>query len=177
MPKGVKITLALLTLASIILLCTTIIFYLSKENEKEKKVFLQKSLDETVSAKQDLENRLKEVEIMNAELKAAIKSHEEKMNTLSQDLEKERAANVESSAKIQERESEIERLKLRIEDEKEEKEDLIKRFERLTEDYLNMKFQLDNLLRVKEELEKKARELAEREDVSLGKIVIKQPVK
>jgi hypothetical protein len=37
-----------------------------------------------------------------------------------------------------------------------------------------MKFQLENLMKTKEELEKKAKEIAEKEGVSLGTVVIKR---
>ncbi len=174
MPKNLKVILIISSALSIVLLCTTVSFYILKENEKEKKIAIQKSLDETKAAKQSLENRLKDIEITNAELKTSIKSQEEKISMLSQTIEGEKLANKGYLANIQERDSDIEKLKAKIEEEKAEKEALLNQLEKLNENYLNMKFHLENLIKTKEELEKKAKELAEKEGISLGAIVIKQ---
>ena len=42
-------------------------------------------------------------------------------------------------------------------------------------DQVRFKFQLDGLIKTKEELEKRAKDLAEKEGVSLGTIVVNQP--
>ena len=174
MPKYIKTALILLSGAAIILLCSTIALYFVKENEREKKVAVQKTLGESLAAKQNLEERLREIELANAEMKANIASQEEKVGALSRSLEEEKAVSAGNLAKIQEKGAEIEKLKSRLEEERAEKEGLLSRLEKLNEEYLNLKFQLQNLLKTREELEEKAKELVEKEGVSLGTIVIKQ---
>lgn len=175
--KDVKILLISLSIICIILLGSAVVLYSMKEGEKTQKLSFQKHLNEVTTMKQALDDKLKETEIANAELKVNIKSLEDKINTLSQQLEKEKAANTDVTAKLQAKEFDLQGLKSNVENAKAEKEGLSKRLEKLNEDYLNMKFQLGNLIKTKEELEKKVKEFAEKESVSLGTIVIKQPAK
>jgi len=93
---------------------------------------------------------------------------------LLKDLEEEKKTNGVNVAKIREEESEIQRLKAKIEEVKAEKQGVMTDLEKLNERHLSMKFQLENLLKTKEELENSAKELAEKEGVSLGTVVIKQ---
>jgi len=169
-----KVVLISLSVAAGILLITTIAFYVIKENQKEKIGTLQKHLDETTAAKQNLEVKLKDVEIANAEMKSAVAAKDEKIDMLNKYLEEQKTLNGKAISKLQERDFEIRSLKAKIEEEKAEKEELIKRSDKLHENYLNIKFQLANLIKTKEEMERKARELADKEGVSLGTVVIKQ---
>lgn len=169
-----KLLIISLSIIGIILLCATITLFVSKESEKDKRIATQKHLDEVIVAERNLEAKLKDAEIMNVEMKTNIKSQDEKIATLLKSLDEVKTANADLTAKIQEREVEAQNLKSKLEEERIEKEDLLKRHEKLNEDYLNLKFQLENLLKMKEELEKKVKELAEKESVSLGTVVIKQ---
>jgi len=175
--KDAKIPLIILSLICIILLGSTAALYSMKEGEKTQKLSFQKYFNEATAMKQALEGKLKETEITNAELKVNIKSLEDKIDALSQQLEKENTVNIDIAAKLQAKELDIQGLKSNVESAKAEKEDQSKRLEKLNEDYLNMKFQLENMIKTKEELERKVKEFAEKENVSLGTIVIKQPAK
>ncbi len=175
--KDVKIPLISLSIVCIILLSSAAVLYSMKESEKTQKLSFQKGLNEATTIKQALEDKLKETEIANAESRVTIKSLEDKISMLSQFLEDEKAANIDVTAKLQAKELDIQGLKLNVENVRAEKEDLSRRLGKLNEDYLNMKFQLGNMAKMKEELEKKVKEFAEKESVSLGTIVIKQPAK
>ena len=76
--------------------------------------------------------------------------------------------------KLQEHEDEIRALRSKLENEEAEKESLLKKVEKANEDYLSIKVQLENTLKTKEEMEQKAKELVEKEGVSLGTIVVDQ---
>ena len=158
----------------ILLLLTTIFLYMMKENERDKGISLQKQVEELTIKGQSFEAKLKETEIANAQMATSIKFQEDKINILAKDLEDEKAANGKSTAKIQEKESEIQNLKAKIEEVKAEKRGIAKDLEKLYEHHLKMEFQLENVLKTKEELENRAREVAEKEGVSLGTVVIKQ---
>ncbi|MFA5146419.1 MAG: hypothetical protein WC515_03450 [Candidatus Omnitrophota bacterium] len=174
MNRDIKLLVIFLSVTSVILLYTTIVLFVLKENERDRKVMLQKRFDEVSMAKAEVESALKELEMANIEMKTNIKAQDEKIGILAQNLEEAKKALARALIKTDEREFEIQNLKRKLEEERAEKEDLLKRLEKVNEDYMNMKFQLDNLLRTKEELEKRAREITEKEGVSLGTIVIKQ---
>ena len=65
-------------------------------------------------------------------------------------------------------------MKMSLENERAEKDSILKKIEKTNEENINLKAQLDNLLKTKEEIDKKAKELIEREGVSLGTIVVDQ---
>ncbi len=174
MIKEGKILSAISFITIILLLFTIIFLYVTKANERDKGVGLQKQVEELTIKGQNFEARLKETEIANAQMASSIKFQEEKINILAKELEDEKAANGKSIAKIQEKESEIQNLKARIEEAKAEKRGIARDLEKLYDHHLKMEFQLENVLKTKEELENRAREVAEKEGVSLGTVVIKQ---
>ena len=156
------------------LLFATVSLYMVKESEKDKRINLQKQVEELLSKEQDLDAKIKDMELANAQMAANTKFQEEKISMISKYLEDERAANSKNLAKMQEKEFEIQSLKAKIEEAKTDKESAASNLEKLNENYLNMKFQLENLLKTKEELEKKAKDVAEKEGISLGTVVIKR---
>lgn len=162
-------------IAIILLLFATVFLYIMKENERDKRIGLQRQIDELIMKEQGFEAKLKETEIANAQMAASIKFQEEKISMLVKSLEDEKEARSKNLANIHGKEIETQNLKAKIEDIKAEKEVALKSLEKLNEEYLNMKFYMENLIKTKEELEKKAKNLAEKEGVSLGTVVIKQP--
>ncbi len=158
----------------ILLLFTTVFLYITKESEREKRMGLQKQVEELTIKGQNFEAKLKETEIANAQMAASIKFQEEKINMLAKGLEDEKEARGKNLANIQAKEIEAQNLKAKIEEIRAEKEDVMKSLEKLNEEYLNMKFHLENLIKTKEELETKAKELSEKEGISLGTVIVKQ---
>ena len=174
MNKETRAYIIFLAIAYLLLCYSSVTLFILKESEKDRRISVQKRLDETTAAKQELETKLKEAEAVNTETRSNIKFQEDKINLLAQRLEEEKATSARSSSKLQEKEIQVQNLKVRIEEEQTEKADMLKRLEKLTQDSLAMKVQLEYMMKTKEELEKKAKELADREDVSLGTIVINQ---
>jgi mannitol-specific phosphotransferase system IIBC component len=174
MIKEDRVLFAVLSAMIILLLFAAIFLYGTKESEKEKRVGLQKQVEELTVKGQIFESKLKETEIANARMAASIKFQEEKINMLAMGLEEEKEANGKNLASIQIKEIEAQNLKAKIEEIRAEKEDVMKSLEKLNEEYLNMKFHLENLIKTKEELETRAKELSEKEGVSLGTVIVKQ---
>jgi chromosome segregation ATPase len=174
MVKEGKILSAISFIVIILLLFTTIFLYITKESEKDKRISLQKQVEELTIKGQNFEAKLKETEIANAQMAASIKFQEEKINMLAKGLEEEKEARSRSLASIQAKEIEAQNLKSKIEEIRAEKEGVMKGLEKLNEEYLNMKFHLENLIKTKEELEIKAKELSEKEGISLGTVIVKQ---
>jgi len=174
MIKEGKALSAISFITIILLLFTAIFLYITKESEKDKRMGLQKQVEELTIKEQVFEAKLKETEIANVQMAASIKFQEEKISMLAKGLEDEKEARGKNLASIQAKETEVQILKAKIEDIKAEKEDLLKRLEKFNEEYLNMKFHLENLIKTKEELEIKAKELSEKEGISLGTVIVKQ---
>jgi chromosome segregation ATPase len=174
MNKETRAYIIFLAIAYLLLCYSSVSLFILKENEKDKRISVQKRLDEITAAKSELETKLKEAEAVNAEVRANIKFQEDKIALFTQRLEEERSTNARNGSKLQEKDIQIQNLKVRIEEERAEKSDMLKRLEKLSEDSLAMKVQLEYMMKTKEELEKKAKEMADRQDVSLGTIVISQ---
>lgn len=174
MNKDNKIFLIALSITTVILLYSTIVLFVIKESEKDKRIALQKRLDEVIVAKQDVETRMREMELLSVEIRSDLKLQREKVSMLTERLEEEKKLCAKYSGQLQQREFEMQSLKTKLQEEEAEKESLLKRLEKMNEEYLGLKFQLENLMKTKEEMEAKARELADKEGVSLGTIVINQ---
>jgi chromosome segregation ATPase len=112
--------------------------------------------------------------MLTVELKATLAAQEEPITTMTARLDEERRENNTALIKLQGRENEIRAMKSRLENERVEKESLLKKIEMANEDCLNMKLQLENMVKTKEEMDRKAKELIEKEGVSLGTIVVDQ---
>ncbi|MFA5084885.1 MAG: hypothetical protein WC482_00795 [Candidatus Omnitrophota bacterium] len=174
MIKEGRVLSAISLLVIILLLFAAIFLYVTKEGERNKRISLQKQIEELTIKGQNFEVKLKEAEIANIQMAASIKFQEEKINLLTKGLEDEKEARGRNLAKIQEKEIEIQNLRAKMEEIKIEKRGIARDLEKLYEHHLNMEFQFENLIKTKEELEKKAKELAEKDGVSLGTVVIKQ---
>lgn len=174
MGKDSRVYLIFLAIAYLLLIYSSVSLFIMKEAEKDKRVTLQKRHDDLTTVKQELETKLKEIESANAEIKANVRFQEDKIAMLTQRLEEERSQNARSFTRFQEKEIQIQNLKVRIDEEKAEKAGLIRQLEKMNADYLAMKVQLEYMIKSKEEVEKKAKEMAEKQDVSLGTIVITQ---
>lgn len=157
-----------------LLLFTVGMLYMIKESERDKRINLQRQLDSLTVEKQGLESKLKEMEIASAQAESTIKFQEEKIGMLSKSLDEEKGSNGKNLTKLQEREFEIKSLKTKIEEVKADKQAALKDLEKLYEHHLKLEVELENLTKTKEDLEKKAKEIAEKEGVSLGTVVIKQ---
>ncbi len=174
MIKEGKALSAISFITIILLLFTAIFLYITKESERDKRIGLQKQVEELTIKGQSFEAKLKETEIANAQMAASIKFQEEKINMLAKGLEDEKEARGKNLANIQAKEIEAQNLKAKVEEVRAQKEDVVKSLEKLNEEYLNMKFHLENLIKTKEELETKAKELSEKEGISLGTVIVKQ---
>ena len=174
MNKDDKIFLIASFMVIILLLFAVVSLYMAKENEKEKRTNLQRQVDGLSIEKQNLEAKVRDLELTGIQTASSIRFQEEKISALAKDLEDEKAVVAKNITALQAKEFEIQSLKTRIEEIKAEKLDMQKNAEKLNEDYLNIRFQLENLIKTKKELEKKARAIAEKEGVSLGTVVIKR---
>ena len=169
-----KIVVIALSVVCFILLYSTIAFYVMEETEKGKKNGLQKKFNEITLVKEDLETKLKDIETMNVELKTRLKSQEDTISSMTERIEIQKKENMQNIFKLQARGNDIRGMRAKIENERIEKESLLKKIEKANEEAVNLKLQLDNLTKTGQEADKNAKDIAEKEGVSLGTIVIDQ---
>jgi len=169
---GNRIVLIALTVACFILLYSTVAFYVMEESEKGKRHALQKKVDEITVLRQDLEAELKETETLAIELRARLTTQEDTISNMTKALDEERHANNTNLFKLKERENEIRAMRAKIDNEKAEKDNLLKKLEAANEECLGIKAQLENDLKSKAEEDVKAKEISEREGLSLGTVVV-----
>lgn len=177
MHKNMKILLISFSVISVILSGCVVTLYSMKESEKTKKLSFQKRLNEVTVVKEDLEKKITDAENINTELKDNIKSLEDKISTLSKQLDEGKIVITKTTARLRKKEFDIKDLNSNIETAKAEKEDMLKQLAKFNDDYLSMKSLSENLAKTKEDLEKKVKELTENNNVALGTIIIKQPSK
>ncbi len=163
-----------LAITSVVLLGAVVVTYVRGQAEKERRIVIQKNFNDISTAKQELEGRMKDAEILNAQMKEKIADREGKIQMLLRQVDDEKAVGAKAGLLLQEKESELCVLRSKLEEDKAEKKELIERFNKLSEDYVVLKSYLKYTIKTKEELERKAKELSEKEDVSLGTIVIQQ---
>jgi hypothetical protein len=177
MNKESRLTLIILSMLAVIFFVSTLSLYATKEGESRKKAEALKNLDAMAALKQDLDLKLNDALNQNNELKGVTKSYEDKIGELSRQFESQKNESLRSSKMLQDKELEVQSLKTKLDAERDEKDDLAKRLEKLYEEYVDIKQHLKNMLKTHAEMEKRAKELVEKEGISLGTIVIKGPSK
>lgn len=175
--REIKNPLIILAVISGILFCSVLLLYNMKETEKEKRLNVQRNLDEVITAKKEIETKLQDTEVENSGIKAMLKQAEEKVIVLSTDLDNEKASVATAAAVLKEKDAEITTLKTKLTESNAEREKLLEDMQRLNEEQIRLKFYLENIMKTKEEMEKKAQEIADKQGVSLGTIVINQKAK
>lgn len=167
-----KAVVIALSLACFILVCSTVAFYAMEEGERVKKLTVQKKFDDTLAAKQDLEQKLSAAEIGAVELKGRLKTQEDTIAALTGQIEAEKKANKDVLAKLQARENEIRDMSMRLETARSKEAALLANIDKVNNDYLALKTQVETVSKTKDEEDRKAKEVAEKEGVSLGTIVV-----
>jgi chromosome segregation ATPase len=172
--KQINQPLLLLSVVAAMLLVSTVMLYIAKEAEKTEKANAQRRLSEALEARKTIEAKLREIENEAAGAKSSLKAQEEKIAALSKDLEEQKSASAKYAAAIKEKEAEIDCLKIRLAEAKAERDKLVGDLQRLNDEHVQLKFYFENIMKSKEEIDKKAKEIAEKQGISLGTIVIKQ---
>ena len=174
MQKNINLSFILLSVLAAMLLVSLALLYNQKEAEQKMRANTERRLEEALVAKKALEAKLREAESENASIRNSLKAGEEKFAALSRSLEEEKASVAKTASGAQEKEAQIALLKARLAESDKERERLLRDLERLNNEHLQLKFYFENMMKTKEEMDKKAKEIAEKQGVSLGTIVVQQ---
>ena len=180
--KNAKAVFLILSLACLVLLITTMKFYLGEKDERSKREFSQADF---AKASQEIDRLNTTLEVMKKtkiDLEARIKNSETNIQDLNNGIEEERKRGAELITRVGLKEREAEGLKNKLNAELKHKEELEKSLESVSKELNNKKSYIDKLEIAKEEAEKKVVELKNKAEkptkdkdiISLGTVVIKK---
>jgi len=165
--KPVKIILIVLIAVSLSLAGSG--FYLFQK-ERAKALELGQKLEELDAKQRATEAKLKESERLISDLQVKLQQAKSQLDTLSNDLQQEKAGRIEATAKLEE-------LRQDLEQQKGLRSDLEKKLNDAQDDLKKTQSQLKLLISQKDELEAKLRDLeAKSKEIELGNIVVNPEV-
>lgn len=173
MNKNLKIGLVLLIIASVSFLCSTVAFFILKESEKEKRLYLEKELKETIAERESIAKDLEEIKILKRDLESKLSSAQEEAKRISEELAKEKEARGLIASQLGEEKKRSDTLMADVMKEKEERLTLVHQLARAGDSYRQLKEQFDLLVEAKETLEDKLKEMMAKKGVELEKIEVR----
>lgn len=174
MNRNLKIGLTLLIAASVFFLCSTVAFFILKEAEKEKRLYLERELSDIMKAKESLAQDLEEIKIINRDLESKLSSTKEEAGRISEELVREKEAKRLITSQLEEEKKKSDTLMADIMKEKEERLNLVHQLSQAEESYRELKDQFNLLIEAKETLEDKLKKMMAKKGVELEKIEIKR---
>lgn len=173
MNKYVKIGLALLLAASVLFLCGTVVFFIEKENEKEKRISLESQLKETMDEKELIEKDLDELKTVNRDLEVRLSSAKEEARRIASELIIEKESKARFETRFIEEKEKREEMAVDLMKEKDERLGLMEKLSKAEESYRDIKKQFQILVEAKETLEYKIKGMLSKKGINLGKIEVK----
>jgi hypothetical protein len=172
MNKNLKIGLVLLILASVCFLCSTIAFFILKESELEKRLYLEDELKDIVRSKDALARELSDIKQSNRELESKLTSVKEQARNISDEILKEKEARRLISDQLENEKKKGERLMSDVMEEKEERLKIVHQLSKAEDSYHLLKEQYDLMVKAKETLEAKLKEMMAGRGVELERIEV-----
>lgn len=173
MNKNLKIGLILLIVASVYFLCSAVAFFIIKESENEKRIYLEEELKEIVAAKEAIALDLSEIKSRNRQLENKLSSVKEQARSISDEILREKEARRLLASQLEAEKKKAERLMADVMTEKEERLNLVYRLSKAEDSYGMLKDQFELMLQAKETLEKKLRDMMAGRGVELERIEVK----
>jgi len=173
MDKNLKIGLAFLIIASVFFLCSTVAFYILKEAEKEKIVYLKEELKDVVEAKESLAEDLDEIKVVNRNLESRLISLREQAERLSEEVAKEKETKRAAASQLEEEKKKSDGLMADIMKEKEERLNLVQKLSKAEEAYRDLREQFELMIEAKETLEQKFKAMMAKKGVELQRIEVR----
>lgn len=172
MNKNLKIGIVLLLVASVLFLCSTVAFFIMKESEKEKRIYLEKDLEELMIAKDAIASDLEEIKITKNKLEIQLSSAKEEAERVARDLAREKEAKGLIESQLDQEKRRSDELMADVMKEKEERLSLVHRLSGAEEAYRDLKGQFDIMVEAKETLEHKLKDMMAKRGVELQRIEV-----
>lgn len=178
--KASRLPIILLSLICVVFLGVAIQQFLGRQEENKARLLTEKKLQQTIQAKESVQNELDEQKKIRADLEsqlASIKgqytSLQAQAEALAAQLADEKRAKEDTLSQLDEKTREAEDLRTSLEDEKKNKFALQEEFDKARREYAALQEQLRNLKATNETLSKQVEDLQAKKEVELEKIVVK----
>lgn len=125
MAENKKMSLTALIIVVLILGSLAITFFIMKENERQQRIMVEQTLEETLQAKEQTLKELNEMTRLKDEVELKAEELKKEAEKLSQDLESEKKEKQLVLTKVEEREKKIKELSVALEENKTELEELM----------------------------------------------------
>lgn len=175
MSDNKKMSLVALIVLVVLLGSLAITFFIMKENERQQRIMVEQTLEETLKAKEQTVAELKEMTQLKEEIELKAQELKKDAEKLAQDLENEKKERQIALTKVEEREKEIKDLSVALEENKSELEELMKSVETFKRENEELNSQLSQIKIAKQSLEEKILSgISATGAVELEKIVVKK---
>jgi len=171
--RNFLIGVLLLVVASVLLLSSTVAFYILREAEKAKTALLKKELEGVVEMKNNIAGDLEEIKAKNWELESRLSSTSDQARKISEEFSKEKEIKDLMASQLEQERKKTEGLMAQVLKEKEERLNLSYKLSKVEEDYRKLKEQFELLLEAKEALEEKVRSMMKKKGIELEKIEVR----
>lgn len=173
MEKNLNFILTVLLIASTIFLSSAVALYFMRQAEIEKRVVLEKKLEEINKEKTKLGKDLEEAMAIKNDLEVKLSAIQEKAKSLEGQLGEERSSREAIYSQLENEKRESKKLVDNIMELKEEKEQVSLNLANIKSECELLKMQLYSVQQAKEVLENKLKEVLAKSEVELEKIVVK----
>lgn len=174
MNTSLKIGLVLLIVASVLFLCSTVAFYILREAEKEKIVYLKQELKSVEDARESIAKDLEEIKVVKRNLESKLNSAEEEARRISEELIREKEAKKIIMSQFEEEKKKSDSLMTDIMNEKEKHLNLLQQLSKAEEAYRGLREQFELMVEAKETLEKKFKAMMAKKGVELERIEVRR---
>ncbi len=173
--KGSPILIAVLAVFMLAALSAAAVLYFLKEDEVNKRLAVEKKLEQAEADYRDLDKELKDTLLVKKQLEMDLERKQEDNRKLQLDYEKEKDKNKQLSNKLQKKMKVIASLKAKLEKETNVSAKVSTKLKRVSRDYDDIKAQLRQIRMAKEALENRIIQMSRRNrknSVELEKIIV-----
>ncbi len=178
--KPSRLPIILLSLICVVFLGVAIQQFLGRQGENKTRLTTEKKLQQTIQAKEALQNELDEQKKIRADLESQLgslkgqyTSLQVQAEALAAQLADEKRAKEDALSQLDEKKREAEDLKVNLESAQKDKLALQEEFDKARKEFAALQDQLRNLKGTNESLSKQIEDLEAKKEVELEKIVVK----
>lgn len=173
MEKNVKFTTSVLMVACVVFLIISVALFFMRQTEIEKRVALEKNIEELNKEKSRLTNELDDVTLVKKDLEIKLNGIQEKVKLVEGQLEDEKRSKESLFAQFEAEKNESKRIVDELMKLKDEKELISVELVNIKGECSALKTQLYSVQQAKEVLESKLKDMLAKSEVELEKIVVK----
>lgn len=181
--KALRLPLIILSLLCVVFLLFAVQQFMGREQEKKTRLVTEKTLEETMLARDQAQKELDDQKRLRADLesqltevKTSVSSLQDKAERLAAQIADEKRAKEDAVAQLSEKSKEADELRANYESEKRERLSLQEQYEKIKKEFSSVQEQLKTAKVANENLTKQLEELQANKEVQLDKIVVKPGV-